>query len=97
MDLKAAIDPTIANPLDMVKYISLLLFIAVIQGQPIDEIEILHSKNDKFFFQPESLYKSEGFWYTANNKPATLRLQIYSKNNNGQKNSRVHLSERTKK
>ena len=56
----------------MVKYISLLLFIAVIQGQPIDEIEILHSKNDKFFFQPESLYKSEGFWYTANNnEPAT--------------------------
>lgn len=70
----------------MVKYISLLLFIAVIQGQPIDEIEILYSKNDKFFFQPESLYKSEGLWYTAtNNEPATLRLQIYSKNNNGQK------------
>ena len=58
----------------------------MVHSQPIDEIEILHNRNDKFFFHPDILYKSEGVWYTAtNNEPATLRLQIYSKNKNGQK------------
>ena len=65
----------------MVRRIRLLLFIGLAWGQLIDELEILHIDKDRFLFQHENLYKSEGIWYSdVNNEPVTRRLEIYSKN-----------------
>ena len=65
----------------MVRRITLLLFIGLAWGQLIDELEILHIDKERFLFQHENLYKSEGIWYSEiNNEPVTRRLEIYSKN-----------------
>ena len=65
----------------MVRSITLLLFIGLAWGQLVDELEILHIDKERFLFQHENLYKSEGIWYSEiNNEPVTRRLEIYSKN-----------------
>ena len=67
----------------MIRRITLLLFIGLAWGQLIDELEILHSDKERFLFQRENLYKSEGIWYSEiSNEPVTSRLEIYSKNLN---------------
>jgi len=67
----------------VIRRITLLLFIGLAWGQLIDELEILHSDKERFLFQRENLYKSEGIWYSEiSNEPVTSRLEIYSKNLN---------------
>ena len=51
----------------MVRSITLLLFIGLAWGQLVDELEILHIDKERFLFQHENLYKSEGIWYSKIN------------------------------
>ena len=69
--------------LGVISRITLLLFIGLVWGQLIDELETLGKYKERFLFQPENLYKSKGIWYSENsNEPFTGRLKIYSKNLN---------------
>jgi len=65
---------------DMVRYMSLILFIGFAWGQRIDELENLYKHKKRFLFQRENIYKSKGIWYSENSdEPFTGRLEIYSR------------------
>ena len=48
-------------------------------GQVTDELENLYTQKGRFSIQPSNIYNSEGNWYSADNKPYTGMLEIYSK------------------
>jgi len=47
----------------MVMYLFLFVFVSLSSGQLVDELDVFYSDSEQFLFSPDSLVKSNGFWY----------------------------------
>ena len=66
----------------MVRYLFLFVFISLSSGQLVDELDVFYSDMEQYLFSPDSIVKSNGFWYLGRqDKLFTGRLNIYSKDN----------------
>ena len=75
----------------MVRYLFLFVSISLSSGQLVDELDIFYSDSEQYLFSPDSLVKTNGFWYVGNqDKLFTGRLNIYSKDQ-----TRIKLAECT--
>ena len=70
----------------MVRYLFLFVFISLSSGQIVDELDVFYSDMEQYLFSPDSIVKSNGFWYLGSqDKLFTGRLIIYSKDNSRNK------------
>ena len=70
----------------MVRYLFLFIFISLSSGQLVDELDVFYSDSEQYLFSPDSIVKSNGFWYLGSqDKLFTGRLNIYSKDNSRNK------------